>query len=480
MEKAHPRGREYSQASLDFCQFKELFWIPLLNSRMNSRALYISVYNKYIEPFLRGIEPGEFSAADAARFAAGLSKAGLAPGTYNRILSVLRHFLKSARESGIIGRDFGAEISRLYIKDKGRRGAHLEPDQIKDILAALAMDHSYQARALELLLLTGASKSGLLRARWEDYNAKTGRLELVSHKGKKRALRLGPSSLRILNSLREKIGSQWIFPGRDPERPVSDVFMAWNKARKACGLDSLRIQDLRHNFKSALDEGWSASIEEDLAPKIRACGGRPRIALIGAVSGRMPPNENMSGAGLGALLELLSALYNKDAAALSKISKPLLREKEKFLSRLSARLVKDSGISAESLARVPIILGLKSCMENFMDTPLMEGAKAAPSFAILGRKAEIISAGSSFRNALIEAAFKISSGCLDLAIAGGFAGRAQALPPSLQKFCGSGDNFFMAALCKASLADEPGRKTLAALSAEEICAIPDKIGAGAA
>ena len=55
-------------------------------------------------------------------------------------------------------------------------------------------------------------------------------------------------------------GTPWLFPGDTPGQPVQEVRRFWAQIQKQCGLQDVRIHDLRHTFASLLVSG-GASLE---------------------------------------------------------------------------------------------------------------------------------------------------------------------------------------------------------------------------
>ena len=47
-------------------------------------------------------------------------------------------------------------------------------------------------------------------------------------------------------------GCPWVFPGHAPGKPLSDIYLFWNKLRRKLGLQGIRVHDLRHTFASLL------------------------------------------------------------------------------------------------------------------------------------------------------------------------------------------------------------------------------------
>lgn len=121
------------------------------------------------------------------------------------------------------------------------------------LLHKLYRDTHPKAKILCLLALTGARKSEILRAKWE-YLDKTRHILKVplSKSGKSRSIILSAEALAVFESIRPLGASPWIFPGRDPAKPISDIFDYWNKIRRELNLEAVRVHDLRHTFASVL------------------------------------------------------------------------------------------------------------------------------------------------------------------------------------------------------------------------------------
>lgn len=110
-----------------------------------------------------------------------------------------------------------------------------------------------EASALRLLLLTGARKSEILRARWENVRTDL-RLLIVplSKSGRPRHIPLSAAAIAVLRALPRVPGRPWLFPGKAPGKPLSDLYPFWNRIRKELGLVGVRIHDLRHSYASFL------------------------------------------------------------------------------------------------------------------------------------------------------------------------------------------------------------------------------------
>lgn len=122
------------------------------------------------------------------------------------------------------------------------------------------------AFVLKLLLLTGARKSEVLKATWEQFDLENGVWTKPSHltKQKKREhLPLSEQALQILSQLKklDKNESNYLFPSQSRDKPLRDIKSFWERIIKEAKLENVRIHDLRHTHASHLvSSGLSLSI----------------------------------------------------------------------------------------------------------------------------------------------------------------------------------------------------------------------------
>ena len=183
----------------------------------------------------------------------GLSAGGLAPATCNRILAVFKTICSLAAMRGLLpaGQSPCAGVSSFKIHTQRER--YLSREEAQRLMRALENSKHPEAFALRLLLLTGARKSEILKARWEHV-----RLELrllivpLSKSGRPRHILLSDAALDVVRAMPRTPGNPWLFPGHAPGKPLSDLYLFWNRLRRDLGLADVRIHDLRHTFASFL------------------------------------------------------------------------------------------------------------------------------------------------------------------------------------------------------------------------------------
>ncbi len=183
----------------------------------------------------------------------GLAEKGLAPATCNRILAGLKSIYALALEYNLFssGQCPCAKISPLKIH--GVREHYLTDEQARLVMYELDRSEQPQAKIVKLLILTGARKSEIRKARWEHINLEQRILTVpVSKSGKARHIPLSDEAVEVFLSIPKVPGCPWVFPGRAPDKPLSDIFLFWNKLRCRLGLQGIRVHDLRHTFASLL------------------------------------------------------------------------------------------------------------------------------------------------------------------------------------------------------------------------------------
>lgn len=118
----------------------------------------------------------------------------------------------------------------------------------------------------KLLLLTGARKSEVLNATWDQIDLERGVWTKPAHLTKQKKnerLPLSSSALEVLRDLKSKhpSPSQFLFPGKVEGKPIQEVKTFWHTVLREAEIENCRIHDLRHTHASHLvSSGLSLSI----------------------------------------------------------------------------------------------------------------------------------------------------------------------------------------------------------------------------
>jgi integrase len=248
----------------------------LSKRRVATQADYRSILTLYIRPSLGRLRVDEVRHTDIERLHATVAKR--APYRANRTVSVLSKMLTLAIKWEMRTDNPARGIERA---PEQKRERYLSPAEIARLSEALAgLREQDSANAIRLLLLTGARKSEVLKARWSEFNLTDGVwIKPSAHVKTKKDHRVplsGPARL-LLTEMREK-AEKALDPGESlglvfegaRGKPLSDIRESWAAVCLAAGLGAqvevkgkdgkpekvwkadARMHDLRHTYASIL------------------------------------------------------------------------------------------------------------------------------------------------------------------------------------------------------------------------------------
>ncbi len=241
-----------SAAGVVFDAFVSQVYLPHARARKRSWRVDERIARRYLSPAF-GMRPlAALSRGEVERWLEGLSGRNLAPATCNRILAVLKSVCSLAAIHGLVaGQSLCAGVP--FFKVRLQRERYLTREEARRLMRALERSDRPEAAALRLLLLTGARKSEILGLRWENIRLDLRLLTVpLSKSGRPRHIPLSEAAAAVIRSLPRMEGNPWLFPGHAPGRPLSDVYLFWNRLRRSLGLKDVRVHDLRHTFASFL------------------------------------------------------------------------------------------------------------------------------------------------------------------------------------------------------------------------------------
>lgn len=180
-----------------------------------------------------------------------LLRQGYKISSCNRYLSLLKSIFSCADALGALGEKSSPCRGIAPLKGTQHPPRFLTEAEACSLMKELSENSGLKAKAIQLLLITGAKKSEILRSRWEKLDLERSFLETRDG----RRIVLSDSAAGIFKSLPR--GSEWCFPGRDGKRPIRDLGDAWIRLRKKLGLDDVRLFDLRHSFANFLAKSGS-------------------------------------------------------------------------------------------------------------------------------------------------------------------------------------------------------------------------------
>ena len=237
----------------NFDGFVSSVYLPHVRLRKRSWRVDERIARQHLSPTFGARKIADIQRHEVEDWLHDLSSGGLAPATCNRILAVFKTICSLAIMRGILpaGQSPSEGVSSFKIHTQRER--YLSRDEAQRLMRALEKSDRAEAFAIRLLLLTGARKSEILKARWEYVRMDLHQLVVpLSKSGRPRHILLSDAALEVLHSMPRTPGNPWLFPGHAPGKPLSDLYLFWNRLRRELGLADVRIHDLRHTFASFL------------------------------------------------------------------------------------------------------------------------------------------------------------------------------------------------------------------------------------
>lgn len=188
------------------------------------------------------------------------------PATINRYRTAVAAVFRVAIDKGWYGiSDNPAAGIRQKTESNSRYGRCLEDDERAAILAACdASAWDQLGLFVRLALATGARRGELLKLQWRDVDLKRGTVLFRDTKNEddRRVPLIGEAwaLLKAASKVR-KLKQPGVFnhPTKEDNRPPVDWY--WQKARKAAGVDNLRLHDLRHSCGSYLARNGASAFQ---------------------------------------------------------------------------------------------------------------------------------------------------------------------------------------------------------------------------
>lgn len=236
-----------------FAAFMQDRYLPHQKGRIKSYRDQESFFRLRLKSWLGNLRLDEVRPTHIADMQDRLKREGLSDATVNRYVAMVKHVFSLALHWEVYeGRN---TATKADMKREQHRERFLGEPELRRLFQALGDEpNRVYATLIAFLVTTGARRGEAMNARWEhiDFERQFWTIP-ISKSGKKRFIPLGDSALQLLAGLPGPASSPWVFPGRDPTKPVGCIKKTWVRVKEAAGIaGDLRIHDLRHTFASLL------------------------------------------------------------------------------------------------------------------------------------------------------------------------------------------------------------------------------------
>ncbi|OHE21101.1 MAG: hypothetical protein A2540_01870 [Sulfurimonas sp. RIFOXYD2_FULL_37_8] len=235
--------------------FYEQYYLPHIKKHIKSYETNISIFKNHLLPEYKDTPMNEISKASIMKLHSDMvQKKHLAAATANKVLIFLSHAFNVAIDLELNGIESNpASKIKPYILNNAKE-RYITKEEASRLLAAInsTEQNIHLKYIIPMLILTGARRGEVLKAKHEDFNLYQNTWTIPTSKsGKKRILPMTPQLLELYHSI-PKDDTPYLFASPKTKKPYVTIYSSWNSARVKAGLKDVRMHDLRHSFASAL------------------------------------------------------------------------------------------------------------------------------------------------------------------------------------------------------------------------------------
>jgi integrase len=239
---------------------------PVADRRQERNAL---TFSEWVDDYMKGVEQRKKSAREDRRYL-GMAKKlwvgkrldAITPDDVerafravsvghktrgNRFLASVRACFQAAWRVSLVANNPAMKV-RLNREGTPRARVLSDPEMKRLLVAIDALKDPFVKAAFLLLIETGARRSEVLRAKWEDFDLKAGNWRIPSPKAGHPQVVPLPGNVVVLLEHLPRVGSLVIPGTRNPDKPRFDLAGPWTGLRIAAKLKDVRLHDLRRTF----------------------------------------------------------------------------------------------------------------------------------------------------------------------------------------------------------------------------------------
>ncbi|WP_044414306.1 tyrosine-type recombinase/integrase [Thiomicrospira microaerophila] len=245
--------RKQIQSMPTVAEFVEQQYMPHIKSYKRSWVTDESLLRNHVLPIIGDLHLDEVR---HAHLSALFNKHHIKykPASTNRIIIIIRYIFNCAKRWGIAGLEGNPADQIPLYTENNKRERYLTPEEVTRLLAQLEASRSPMLKYIIMfLLLTGARKSEVTNAKWDDLDLESRVWKIEFNKtGQTRYVPLSNAAIDLLLSVPVIKDCDYVFANPKTKLPFQKIFGAWDLVRNKAGIRDVRIHDLRHSFASFL------------------------------------------------------------------------------------------------------------------------------------------------------------------------------------------------------------------------------------
>ncbi|HQL64163.1 MAG TPA: tyrosine-type recombinase/integrase [bacterium] len=171
----------------------------------------------------------------------------------NNCLALLSVIFNFAIREGHLSEGFPNPCLKIRKYAETKRSTWVKPDQLPALMQAIHEEPNPYLRSFFLLALyTGARKSELLNATWDNLDLDRGLLFLPHAKAGSRHVYLTEQAIGVIREIPRQEGNPYLLCGHKYGDRIRNINPAWWRIRERAGLPGVHCHDLRRTVGSLL------------------------------------------------------------------------------------------------------------------------------------------------------------------------------------------------------------------------------------
>lgn len=245
---------QIKQKEITLDEFYNKYYLPYIKQHIKSWKLNESVYRLYIKKYFGNHELNNVKKLEIIKaHNEQISLRKLKPGTANKFLIFLSAIYTHAIELNVIENLISPTKGIKRFVENNNKDRFITKEETQRLIKAVNESMNENLKfIIPFLILTGARKSEVLKAKWKDIDMYNMMWTIPTSKsGKKRYIPISNELHKLILQI-PKRKNIYLFVSPKTNLPQNDVYQAWNNARIKANLKDVRMHDLRHSFASQL------------------------------------------------------------------------------------------------------------------------------------------------------------------------------------------------------------------------------------
>lgn len=229
-------------------------YLPHAKTYKRSWNTDLSLYRNHVQAKLGSKRMDQILREDVVGLLHERRKEGAAVGSANRLVILVRYMYNLAIKWEFEGLKKNPAHEITLFEDPPTKERYLTTEEVETLYRmVLKSDNPMLQYIVPMLILTGARKQEVLKARWQDFDLKNRSWRIpMTKSGRSLTLPISDAVIDLLNAVPRYPSIDYVFLNAKTLKPYVSIYASWNTARELAGLKDVRMHDLRHSFASFL------------------------------------------------------------------------------------------------------------------------------------------------------------------------------------------------------------------------------------